>query len=370
MRIHNLIAALVTATIFSAACSEPRESAPPRAEAPAPAARAPASYLLEGFPPQRELQMREYQQALTSTVASNPHFDTVVRLSRRWANGNTVRVAFRGGSPTLHRGIEQMAALWSQHANIGFDFGWDSVTKRYRTWSPGDVQPTAEIRIGFDEDGYWSCVGTDSMLDQCAAASQPSMNFAAFDRRLPQGWASIVLHEFGHAIGLEHEHQNPTDGCDGDFVWDPESGYLTMRDELQQFIPDASGRSPGVLLMLSGPPNHWDKSKAEHNMKQLPASRAFKAGPFDKDSIMKYEFPDWLFRDRRNSKCFSERNDMLSSLDRAGIADAYPRELSLIRLMTVQQIQAVQEVQSIMAPAGVSIRNFDTQLDQLRSVVR
>ena len=56
------------------------------------------------------------------------------------------------------------------------------------------------IRIMFDQNsGSWSQVGIDA---QNVPIDQPTMNLGWFD-------VGTVLHEFGHVLGLVHEHQNP-----------------------------------------------------------------------------------------------------------------------------------------------------------------
>ena len=56
------------------------------------------------------------------------------------------------------------------------------------------------------------------------------------------GWLdeAVVLHEFGHAIGLAHEHQNPDKGI----KWNEDA----------------------VIRDLSGPPNNWDVATIRHNV--------------------------------------------------------------------------------------------------------
>ncbi len=49
-----------------------------------------------------------------------------------------------------------------------------------------------------------------------------------------------AAHEFGHAIGLGHEHQNPAGGIQ----WN----------------------EPVVLQNLAGPPNNWDEATIRHNV--------------------------------------------------------------------------------------------------------
>lgn len=268
----------------------------------------------EGFPPERVQQMREYPIA--------------VRTARRWTAGATIRVAFRGGTADAQRSIEQAAAEWTLHANIGLDFGYDSSAHSFRSWAPTDTRRAAEIRIAFDPSGYWSCVGTDSVSDACAAAGQPSMNLAHLDdtRTFPRNWASLVLHEFGHALGLDHEHLNPQGGCESEFLWRDEAGYQQTRDRYHHFVSDREGRRPGLYTVLGGPPNGWPRDVVDHNLRQLADSRAFPKTPFDRDSIMKYEFPARQLVRGEASACYARRSDTLSSGDRSGIAAAYPRK--------------------------------------------
>jgi len=63
-----------------------------------------------------------------------------------------------------------------------------------------DTPDNANVRISFDPTGgAWSLVGTDH-LDQKQGAT---MNLGWFD-------VPTTIHEFGHLIGLIHEHQNPS----------------------------------------------------------------------------------------------------------------------------------------------------------------
>jgi len=59
-----------------------------------------------------------------------------------------------------------------------------------------DDYHAADIRISFTRDSAWSMMGTDC---HSVAPSQPTMNI---------GWMSarVIMHEFGHALGMIHEH--------------------------------------------------------------------------------------------------------------------------------------------------------------------
>jgi hypothetical protein len=178
-----------------------------------------------------------------------------------------------------------------------------------------------------------------------------------------------VLHEFGHAMGLQHEHQTPNGGCESEFLWQDEAQYQPTRDVYQQFVPDRNGKRPGLYTVLGGPPNNWDRSIVDHNIRQFPDSRAFYATPFDSQSIMKYEFPAWQFVRGEASHCFSRRNETLSSGDRTGIAAAYPRELALIRQSNVLQLGALAAVKTAAGEVlKDDVKGIDARILELRGV--
>jgi hypothetical protein len=70
------------------------------------------------------------------------------------------------------------------------------------------------------------------------------MNFEGFDKGTPSDWEGTVRHEFGHALGLEHEHQHPEGGCDAEWRWNDDAGYIPTRDKDGGFTRDKQGRYP------------------------------------------------------------------------------------------------------------------------------
>jgi len=248
--------------------------------------------------------LREKVRAADKPIARNGEmvpFSVVTRL-KKWLPGQTVRVAFFTGTPELHRRIAEIAAEWTASANIALDFGFNPTTGRYRMVSPGTV---AEIRISFDQPGYWSLVGTDSSKPLIVRKDEPSMNLDGFDSFPPSDPAEfrrVVLHEFGHALGFEHEHQSPASGCDDEFDWETVTEYL------------------------KGPPNHWSQEMIDFNLRQLRNSRAYEISGPDPESIMFYHFESWMFKRGSESSCYVKNNTTLSAGDLAGIAAAYPRD--------------------------------------------
>src|SRR6185436_9047548 len=120
-----------------------------------------APRLLEGYP-RASITALERQAEAVAVAAGAPRdsasiarVQSVIRISKRWRAGQVLRVAFLGGSRELREQIAAAAAVWSQSANLRFDF-WNEPTRlTFREWSPNDRAYRAHIRIAFDTTGYW-----------------------------------------------------------------------------------------------------------------------------------------------------------------------------------------------------------------------
>lgn len=271
-----------------------------------------------------------------SGLSMMPHF-LIVPTLQRWRPGSVVRVAFEEGPPELHARIAEAANRWVTIGGANITLSFKDNAGNFRKWSGSDTVYAAEIRIRFTPEraadaGYWSHVGRDSINRRIAGggAGQASMQFDSFHHELPADWDTIVLHEFGHALGFEHEHQNPNGGCDFRFLDDV--GYVPTRNVNGVYINDTAGRRPGLYTFLSGEPNNWDKPRTDANLGQLKTSSAFLAEAFDKYSIMKYFFDAGMFVNGANSACYTKRdsNLKLSPQDIAGVKLAYPNQAAQI----------------------------------------
>ena len=208
------------------------------------------------------------------TMTFGTRVRAVFLFRKMWINGSTLRVRFLDGSSQQQELVKEQAQWWTDHANLFFDF---------------NDAPDAEIRITFNEnDGAWSYIGTDA---KSIPQDQPTMNLGFLD-------GGTAAHEFGHAIGLAHEHQNPAGGIE----WNEEA----------------------VIRDLSGPPNYWNEQQIRTNVLDKYSVDQIRGTDFDPDSIMLYFFPDSWVRNGTGTKA----NETLSNLDKAFIAsaEAYPRD--------------------------------------------
>jgi len=178
----------------------------------------------------------------------------------------------------LHDRIEKVANEWTKYARITFDFR-----------KPGDT----DLRIGFVAgDGSWSFLGT---YNRQVPQNRLTMNYGWLTKESSdQEVRSVVLHEFGHALGLIHEHQNPVGGI----KWKREA----------------------VIKDLSGPPNNWGLPTIEANMFKSYSMSEVTATPVDRTSIMMYVIPSRWTEDGFSA----DLNSTLSAEDRRLIAQAYP----------------------------------------------
>nr|MCH9752692.1 hypothetical protein [Alphaproteobacteria bacterium] len=142
---------------------------------------------------------------------------------------------------------------------------------------------------------------------------------------MPKGWRSTIYHEFGHALGLQHEHQHPTSECGNALRLEDDEGYQLTLNEGDRAVPDPDGKRPGVLTQLEHAPNYWSRRDAKHNLRQLKKTKDLAVVDFDPDSIMRYEFAAEWYRDDAPQECLPTglRPSKPSPVDFAMVAATY-----------------------------------------------
>jgi hypothetical protein len=256
---------------------------------------------LEALPQHLALRVEQTEpvanaDALKSSPDDLNHLQWIYQKSLMWVPGQTLKVCFIGGDPALNKRVVAAASEWTKHANLDFDAG-DPANPT--SCSKDD---RSEIRIGYGYKGYWSLLGQTSVDFSVVGPGEQSMNFGGWSYRppAPAELQRVVQHEFGHAIGLQHEHQNPAGGCDSEFNWN------------------------ALYPMLAGPPNFWDKKTVDNNLRAIPDSRLIERSEHDRLSIMHYSFRPDFFNGGAASSCYVQVNFQISQKDIEGVKAAYP----------------------------------------------
>jgi hypothetical protein len=200
----------------------------------------------------------------------------------KWPKKGIINVAFLDGDPTVQKRIKDVVKAWTAPgaANLKIVF-------------VNDVNK-ADVRISFKFQGSWSTIGTS--CQSVTPKSRATMNYgwltpSSTDQELKR----VVLHEFGHALGLIHEHQNPSGGI----PWNKDA---VRRD-------------------LAGPPNNWDTATIDHNMFEAYSKDETSFTAVDTKSIMMYPIPKTWVTD---PKFAVGLNSDLSKSDKDFVKKQYP----------------------------------------------
>lgn len=199
------------------------------------------------------------------------------------ARGRTIHltVGFINGSASQWDAVRTFAPLWTgaDGANVQFHFRNDN---------------NARIRITFDAaSGNWSRIGRTA---KSVSSGEPTMNLGALALQLDdEATRRIVLHEFGHALGLRHEHQHPAAGI----PWNVDATvdyyqkhFGWSRDRVQEEIFDA-----------------------------YRVSYVRKSAAFDRESVMLYAIPKEL----TDGEFEVIARSVLSTEDKRFVSRLYPQ---------------------------------------------
>jgi hypothetical protein len=182
----------------------------------------------------------------------------IILTKSKWVNGTVLHYCFFGG--TSHYAVPKKQA--------------DAIRDAFAKWKATGIGlefqevkqlSEAEVRIGYstaDGDSA-SSVGREVLN---VPLNEPTTVYG-WDLTTPYG-RGTALHELGHVLGMEHEHQNPFAGI----KWHEQAVY------------DA----------LAKPPNEWDHATTFHNILEKLSTQQVQGSKWDPDSIMEYEFEPGL----------------------------------------------------------------------------
>ncbi len=191
-----------------------------------------------------------YNNIITINKAENNNTAAITSIkNRKWDKGQTIRIKFMNGNAYLQNKVIKYSIEWTKYANLNFKF----VTSGY-----------AEIRIAFNSGGSYSYIGKDALnIPQI----EHTMNFGWFDNNTDElEFSRTIIHEFGHAIGLIHEHQHP----ENNIPWNKPVVY-------------------SYYAQTQNPP--WTIEDVNRNIFDRFSSSITQYSQYDKNSIMHYSIP-------------------------------------------------------------------------------
>jgi hypothetical protein len=304
---------------------------------------------MEALPPHLQVLVdRQRKAALPGEAGTNPELQGLYNKLRLWDPGQPLRVCFFDGTRDLRTRIANAARQWEKDTRVRFDFGSPTNPRLCDSSQP------SHIRVGFAYKGYWSLVGQQSVDE--ARQFEQSLNLEGFDAAPPAEpeFTQLVMHEFGHALGLEHEHQSPFSECEKEFDW------------------------PRVEAYLAGSPNFWSPEKTRHNMRRIFDDGNIRGSAFDAKSIMLYSFPALFYIKGTASTCFSKVNYEISKVDRETLNAMYPADgaaaaktksdagdrirekLSALPLSQEEKQQALKNIEVLSAPLASAPQRRET----------
>ena len=221
--------------------------------------------------------------AMSETPESGVQDRAAGAKNKFWAPGSTLRVRFLNGSAAMQNKVFAYAEQWEAYANINF----------VRVTSGA-----SDIRVKFGTEGNNSQVGINN---RDISPNLQTMNLAFTTNTKNEDIQGTTLHEFGHALGLNHEQQQPL----ANIPWNVQAVYS----------------------FYMAPPINWTKDRIDRNILNKATWESSQHTAYDSKSIMQYKVDAKL-----TTNGFSiPDNNILSSTDKDFISKMYSSQRIRVR---------------------------------------
>ncbi|KAF7300633.1 ZnMc domain-containing protein [Mycena chlorophos] len=225
------------------------------------------------------IQHEDQEEEDVGIMAGTAARAVITKLSELWDPSTPITYSFLGGTAIQQAKVSTVIQQWF-YANI--------------TFTP--VPSNGMIRIAFNSaGGSWSYVGTQASAIPLAQATM-NLGWVTTTPAIPDDERGTILHEFGHVLGMMHEHQSPARGK-----------KLTL-DE-------------GAVYSYYGRTQGWDRATIKAQIiDTYSADDVSNYSALDTTSIMMYFMPPEMNLQHTNVPV----NNNLSDMDKAYMVINYP----------------------------------------------
>lgn len=241
------------------------------------------------------------------------------KISAIWPRQSVLNIAFLDGSSRQRNWVQHIVKTVLEPICSDLVFKWSVPVK------------DSNMRISFALPGQaWSYVGTECLT---IPKNEPTMNLGwidddvQFDSPPFKNTGQVVIHEFCHALGMIHEHQNPKNN---QIVWNKPVVYAELKR-----TNGWSKEQVDVNLFQK----YGDKTLCEVTRAKSPYEgqdvdiegycngSVINGSEYDMHSIMHYWYPSkWVLEGPKELPL----NTKLSDLDREWLAKYYGKQGSVL----------------------------------------